>query len=193
MLTAPSLIIAAGLAAAASTCAFNAHAQPADDDAAWSKATGAGTIAALRSYLKEHPATAHAEEAQMRIIDLMLAAPTNKSPAFNGTWMTTMSCPPSGPALGFTYQFLATVKDGDYHGEKGAQGERGWFSLTGKVDPDGFAGMLASGVVAASAFAAGNAPAGNAYNYHIAAQFTAASGTGKRIEGRVCNVTFTKQ
>jgi hypothetical protein len=163
------------------------------DEKAWSKAAAAGSVAALRDYLKAFPAAAHAEEAQMRIVDVTLAAPAVPTGKFDGTWLTTVSCPSLGSVRGFTYQFSGAVKAGAYHGEKGAAGERGWYKLDGRIDADGNGAMLANGIIGASAFAAGHSPAGNAYAYHVLATFTAAAGNGKRIEGRVCNLTFVKQ
>ena len=163
------------------------------DEQAWSKAAAAGTAAALRDYLKAFPAAAHAEEAQMRIVDVTLAAPAVPTGKFDGAWLTTVSCPSLGTVRGFTYQFSGTVKDGAYHGEKGAAGERGSYKLDGRIDPGGNGAMLANGIIGASVFAAGHSPAGNAYAYHVLANFTAANGDGKRIEGRVCNLTFVKQ
>jgi hypothetical protein len=80
-----------------------------------------------------------------------------------------------------------------YHGEKGTEGEGGWYKLDGRIDADGDGAMLANGIIGASAFAAGHSPAGNAYAYHVLANFTGTKGSGKRIEGRVCNLTFVKQ
>ena len=169
-----------------------ANAQTADETA-WSKAAAAGSVAALRAYLKAFPAAAHAEEAQMRIVDVTLAAPAVPTAKFDGAWLTTVSCPSIGSVRGFTYQFAGQVKDGSYHGEKGTAGERGSYKLDGRIDADGNGAMLANGIIGSSAFAAGHSPAGNAYAYHVLANFTAAIGSGKRIEGRVCNLTFTRQ
>lgn len=177
---------------AAFVLAAPARAQTADD-AAWAKAAAAGNVAALRDYLKAFPAAAHAEEAQMRIVDLTLAAPPVTSTTFDGAWLTTLSCPSVGSVRGFTYQFTGQVKDGGYHGEKGTAGERGWYKLDGRIDADGFGAMLANGVIGASAFAAGHSPAGNAYSYHVIAQFAGKTGSGKRVEGRGCNLTFAAQ
>ena len=142
------------------------------DDGAWSKATTVGTVAALREYLKAFPAAAHAEEAQMRIVDFTLAAPAVPSDKFDGAWLTTVACPSFGSVRGFTYQFSGRVKDGGYHGEKGTAGERGWYKLDGRIDRDGTGAMLANGIIGSSAFAAGHSPAGNAYAYHVLANFT---------------------
>ena len=129
----------------------------------------------------------------MRMVDVTLAAPAVPTAKFDGAWQTTVSCPSMGTVRGFTYQFPGQVKDGGYHGEKGTAGERGWYKLDGRIDPDGSGTMVANGIIGASAFAAGHSPAGNAYAYHVLATFTAATGSGKRIEGRVCNLTFVKQ
>jgi len=127
------------------------------------------------------------------VVDVTLAAPAVPTGKFDGAWLTTVSCPSLGTVRGFTYQFSGAVKAGAYHGEKGAAGECGWYKLDGRIDPDGNGAMLANGIIGASAFAAGHSPAGNAYAYHVLANFTAAAGSGKRIEGRVCNLTFVKQ
>ena len=34
---------------------------------------------------------------------------------FDGKWLTTVSCPNVRDALGFSFQFVSTVKDGVFH------------------------------------------------------------------------------
>jgi len=189
--TAAAIAVLAPLAALVSAAPAAAQTHAADD-AAWTKAAGAGSIAAYRGYLDEFPQGAHTEEAQMQIIDLTLAAPAVKSNVFDGTWWTTVACPSTGRTLGFTYKFAGQVKDGEYHGSKGAEGEGGWYALEGRIAPDGDGAMLAKGIIG-SMVAIGNSPAGNAYAYHVMAHFGAAGGTGKRVEGRVCNLTFVRE
>jgi hypothetical protein len=163
------------------------------DETAWQTAQGAATIAAFRDYLKAFPAGAHAQEAELQIADLTLAAPTIKSKNFDGTWLTTYTCASVGPTLGYSNQFSAQVKDGEYHGLKGKEGERGSLSLDGKIAPDGTAAFLGKGVVGSSAFAVGGVQAGTQFFFHVLAQFDRANATGKRVEGRPCSVTFLKQ
>jgi len=189
--TAAAIAVVAPLAALVSAAPAAAQTHAADE-AAWMKAAGAGSIAAYRNYLNDFPQGAHTEEAQMQIVDLTLAAPAVKSNVFDGTWWTTLACPSTGRTLGFTYKFAGQVKDGEYHGSKGTEGEGGWYALEGRIAPDGDGAMLAKGIIG-SMVAIGNPPAGNVYAYHVTAHFGAAGGTGKRVEGRACNLTFVRE
>jgi len=163
------------------------------DEAAWQIAAAAATREAFAEYLKAFPAGAHAQEAELRIDDLILAGTGVKSNGFDGTWLTTWTCPGVGPTLGYAAQFTAQVKDGDFHSQKGAPGERGSLILNGKIEPDGTAAFFGKGVVGSSAFAVGGLQAGTPYFFHASAHFDRKSGTGHRIEGRPCNLTFAKQ
>jgi hypothetical protein len=112
---------------------------------------------------------------------------------FDGIWDTNISCPNANGALGFSYQFASTVKDDVLHGEKGTKGEPGWLTIDGKISRDGSSNIYADGLVGAAQFAVGQRPAGTSYGYHIDAKFSDAGGTGTRVEGRPCKVTFTKK
>jgi hypothetical protein len=111
---------------------------------------------------------------------------------FDGTWDTTVSCPNTAGALGYSFQFPSKVKDGVLHGEKGQAGKPGWLQLDGKVLPDGTMKLYAKGLVGAREYAVGQRPAGSAFGYHIEGKFSDQEGTGKRVEGRPCEVTFVK-
>jgi hypothetical protein len=65
--------------------------------------------------------------------------------------------------------------------------------LDGKILPDGTSNIYADGLVGAADAAVGHRPAGTQYGYHIDAKFSDDAGTGKRVEGRACSVTFTKK
>ena len=110
---------------------------------------------------------------------------------FDGVWDTVISCGNTGGALGYSFRFPSTVKNGTLHGEKGTRGEPGWLELDGKILSDGSAKIYADGLVGAREFAVGQRPAGTQYGYHIEANFSGATGTGNRVEGRPCTVTFT--
>jgi hypothetical protein len=112
---------------------------------------------------------------------------------FDGTWDTVLSCENTAGALGYSFKFPSMVKDGMLHGEKGKKGKPGWLQLDGKILPDGSANIYADGLVGAAEVAIGHRPAGTQYGYHIEAKFSEESGTGKRVEGRPCSVTFTKK
>ncbi len=51
-----------------------------------------------------------------------LAADTRR---FDGMWQTTVSCAAVRDALGYSYRFVSTVKDGVLHGLRGAAGQPG--------------------------------------------------------------------
>jgi hypothetical protein len=121
-----------------------------------------------------------------------IARPAPDPSRFDGTWTTVLSCPDSNGALGYSFEFPASVKDGVLHAEKGSRGQPGWLQLDGKILDDGSAKLYASGIVGAAPFAVGQRPAGTAYGYHVAAQFSASSATGHRMEGRPCTVAFSR-
>jgi hypothetical protein len=111
---------------------------------------------------------------------------------FDGNWDTVLSCENAAGALGYSYKFPSSVKDGTLHGEKGKKGKPGFLQLDGKILPDGTAKFYADGLVGAAEAAVGRRPKGTEYGYHIEATFTGDSGSGKRVEGRPCSVTFAK-
>jgi hypothetical protein len=112
---------------------------------------------------------------------------------FDGAWDTVLSCENTAGAMGYSFKFPSVVRDGMLHGEKGTKGKPGWLQLDGKILSDGSAKIYAEGLVGAAEVAVGHRPAGAQYGYHIEAKFNAESGTGKRVEGRPCSVTFARK
>jgi hypothetical protein len=112
---------------------------------------------------------------------------------FDGAWDTILSCANANGALGYSFEFMSSVKEGILHGEKGEQGKAGWLSLDGSILEDGSANLYVQGMVGAAPFAVGQRPAGSAYGYHLGSKFAGASGKGTRVEGRPCAATFTKR
>lgn len=112
---------------------------------------------------------------------------------FDGTWDTVLSCENTAGAQGYSFKFPSVVRDGALHGEKGTKGKPGWLQLDGKILADGSANIYAEGLVGAADTAVGHRPAGTQYGYHIEAKFSQDSGSGKRVEGRACAVTFAKK
>jgi hypothetical protein len=112
---------------------------------------------------------------------------------FDGEWTTILSCPNSNGALGYSFEFPSSITQGVLHGEKGTKGEPGWLTLDGHIQPDGAGDLYVSGVVGAAAFAVGQRPAGTAYGYHVDARFSGDTGTGHRVEGRPCTVSFSRK
>lgn len=121
-----------------------------------------------------------------------ISAHANDKTQFEGLWQTTLSCENSHGALGYSFRFSSTVKNGLLHGEKGTAHEAGWLSIDGSIGPDGLADLYVDGLVGAAAAAVGQRPAGTQYGYHVAARFTGDHGDGRRVEGRPCTVLFTR-
>jgi hypothetical protein len=120
---------------------------------------------------------AHADEVQAR---------------FDGVWTTVVSCAMSGGALPYTYEFPSIVRNGVLHGERGVNGVPGWFQLEGRILADGSADISARGLVGKERAAVGERPAGTRYSYQIEARFSDKSGTGHRVKGRTCTVSFSR-
>ncbi len=113
---------------------------------------------------------------------------------FDGTWSVTLTCA-TGPdgAYSYTFHFPATVVDGVMHGERGDKGRGGWFTLDGKIEPDGAATLLGQGLTSAPGYSVGHLDPRTPYEYNVSAHFDAASGTGSRTTTRQCDFVFVKQ
>jgi len=128
------------------------------------------------------------------IVPLAVRAGGADDPArFDGDWTTTVSCPDSDGALGYVFDVPTLVKAGVLHGERMKPGEAGYLVLDGQIGADGHAELIAKGLVGAAPFAVGARPAGTGYGYHVTAQFDGAHGTGSRVEGRRCDLTFVRR
>jgi class 3 adenylate cyclase len=165
--------------------------QPSPDETAWQNAAAAATRASFSEYLKQFSAGVHVQEAQLRIADLIINAPAT-SKKFDGAWQTTWTCPNLGQYPGYSFRFTGQVKDGAYHGLKGVKGEPSSMVLDGKIESDGTAAFFGEIIVGSSLVGLG-AARGTPSDYHALAQFERSGGTGKRIEGRPCSLTFEKQ
>jgi hypothetical protein len=165
--------------------------QQSPEDAAWQTADNANTADQFASYVKSFPYGAHIQEAQLRLVNLIRSsAPPIKT--FDGTWQTEWTCPNLGGYPGYSYSFTGQVKDGVYHGTKGAKGEPSSMTLDGKIEPDGTAGFTGEVIVGSSLVGLG-AARGSPSDFHALGHFGNGSGNGKRIEGRTCSLTFLKQ
>ena len=113
---------------------------------------------------------------------------------FDGAWQTTVSCAAARDALGYSFRFTSTVKGGVLHGTHGTAGEGSSLQIDGRIADDGTASLYATGRTGSKEFVPGrDTPRGTEYSYSIDAHFTAAAGSGTRIEGRPCTLNFEKQ
>jgi hypothetical protein len=118
---------------------------------------------------------------------------TTLTTRFDGLWQTTLSCTNANGALGYSFRFPSSVKNGVLHGEKGTAHEAGWLQIDGSLRADGVADLYVEGLVGAAPFAVGQRPAGTPYGYHVEARFSLDHAEGHRVEGRACTVVWTRE
>jgi hypothetical protein len=113
---------------------------------------------------------------------------------FDGKWQTTVSCEPLRGALGFSYQFMSVVKDGNFDGLHGTEGQPGFLRIEGTIGDDGTGKLYANGMTGSKEYVPGNdTPRGTEFGYHIKSHFDHRHGDGTRVEGRACTIEFEKQ
>lgn len=118
---------------------------------------------------------------------------------FDGAWATTVTCDAKGGALGYTFNFVSTVRGGVLHGERGTQGQPAYLAIDGKIGKGGTAKLTASGTTGSATYTHGPFKSeGEAYSYEVKTEFTETEGKGERstglgIVGRPCHWRFEKQ
>jgi len=149
--------------------------------------------AASSSAIETHSMSTHAP-----IIPVALSPATDvqmilDTVRFDGRWAVVLFCPASDAgAVAYAYRFTAEVTGGVLHGQRGSPDTGGWMTLDGAIQPDGTASLDATGL---------NEPDGalarpvmlTKYAYHAMGRFRGAHGIAARIEGRICNLHFTRQ
>jgi hypothetical protein len=119
-------------------------------------------------------------------------APARAAP-FDGTWSVTQECEPApGGARGFKWLYDATVKDGWLLGQYGSKDKPSSLTLAGRVQADGTAALMASGLNGKSEYTVGFGQPGEKFSYPVSARFEATRGTGIRTQGRTCRFSFVK-
>jgi len=114
--------------------------------------------------------------------------------SFDGKWLTTVSCEASRDALGYSFRFVSELKDGNFRGLHGTEGQPSSLLIEGKIDADGAAKLYATGRTGSKEYVPGrDTPRGTEYSYNIKAQFKGTTGAGTRVEGRPCSFRFEKQ
>ncbi|MEO8739256.1 MAG: adenylate/guanylate cyclase domain-containing protein [Casimicrobiaceae bacterium] len=118
----------------------------------------------------------------------------SSSATYDGNWNVTVACTstPDG-ALGYTFVFVAQVKDGLLRGEYGIEGTASSLQIQGPIQPDGSARFSARGITGDRRYSVNEVAKGTQYRYTVAATFDAARGSGKRQEMRPCDLTFVRQ
>jgi hypothetical protein len=117
--------------------------------------------------------------------------------AFDGNWTVTIAChehtDANVRAEGYTFHYPVEIKDGVLRGQRLSEGQPGWMVLDGKIHPDGSAELHAHGLTNLPVYALHHVQKATPYSYDATAQFKGARGSGNRIGGRTCELTFLKQ
>jgi hypothetical protein len=125
---------------------------------------------------------------------MVLPQAASSQESFDGKWLTTVSCEAARDALGYSYRFVSEVKNGNFRGLHGTEGQPGSLLIDGKVGADGSGKLYATGRTGSKEYVPGrDTPRGTEYSYSIEAHFQGTKGTGTRVEGRPCSLQFEKQ
>ena len=120
-------------------------------------------------------------------------SPAREAGRFDGTWQVTYACPEQEAGLAYTLRFFATVKDGVFHGLSGTEGTAPYLSLDGRIEPDGSAVLLGTGLTGDPRYNIKGQPKGRAIHFHLNANFSETRGTGRRVEQRACDALFVRK
>ena len=112
---------------------------------------------------------------------------------FDGKWSVTQECEPApGGARSFKWLYDANVTDGVLVGQYGTKDKPSSLTLTGRIQADGTAMLMASGFSGKAEYTLGFAQPGEKFSYPVSARFEGTRGTGVRTKGRTCRFSFVK-
>jgi len=165
----------------------------------WTSIGSSTDPADFEAYLRNYPKGSYRALAENQIRRLTASSKdTTSQPLpptgsrFDGTYKTTITCQAKGNAAGYSYGLVAQVKDGYLKGRRGAEGALDSQLFQGAIRPDGSAMLVVTGLTGDSKFALGGIPPGSPLHFSIDARFDGSSGSGHRVEGRVCDVVFAR-
>jgi hypothetical protein len=131
------------------------------------------------------------------LIVLLAATSLPHAPAhaasFDGKWSVTQECEPApGGARAFKWLYDANVTNGVLVGQYGEKDKPSSLTLTGRIQADGTAMLMASGFSGRAEYTLGFPQPGEKFSYPVSARFEATRGTGVRTQGRTCRFSFVK-
>lgn len=113
---------------------------------------------------------------------------------FDGTWSVTQDCLPAADgARGYQFLFDATVEDGQLTGQYSNRSTSASETLSGRIEPDGSAKLIARGTNGKAEHTTGFQQPGSPFSFSVTARFEGNRGTGARTAGRTCNFTFVRK
>lgn len=143
------------------------------------------------------PAPRHEPAPPTELAPQAQPGPPPVSPAvFDGLWWTTMVCPntPDGRTRGYSRQFISQVSNGVLQGESGTRSQPGWMFFQGRVNADGTMQLSGQGLSGNDpSSVAGQLHPGTPFQFVVNGRLAPTGGTGKRLGGRDCDLTYTKR
>jgi uncharacterized caspase-like protein len=128
--------------------------------------------------------------------DFAMLAPTGSGATqrFDGFWITSVVCDGAPPdVLGWSHKFIGRVKSGEFRGQVGADGKPGWTVYSGTIDADGDVEIHSKGLTAAdSKVTLNHLAGGSSFSWRAVGRFENSEGSAIRVEGRTCNLKFTR-
>ena len=113
--------------------------------------------------------------------------------AFDGAWNVELNCPAYGEGEGFVWRFPAQVRGGHLSGKWVSSSDSiNYGVLTGNIGPSGDALLTMNGRTGPSKYTINSEAPHTTFHYTASAHFDAASGSGKRLEQRPCDLRFSK-
>jgi hypothetical protein len=158
----------------------------------WRSEEAIGNLEAFEDHVARFPNCPFAGLAKSNIAKLTMPSRTADPRHFDGFWITRVVCDSKGDVQGFSYEFVGRVKDGVFHGQRGVEGQPGWTSFDGTVEPDGSIEMSWKGLTGPDQRRTLNhAPPGVSYSARAHGTFEGSQGSAIRVEGRTCRLEFS--
>ena len=112
---------------------------------------------------------------------------------FDGIWVAKNVCRATPELPGWNDEFVATVKNGVFHGERGSAGQPGSESYDGTINRDGSAKLTQTGLSGATERDPFHRPVGTNYPNAYLGTFEMSRGAFIRNDRPSCTIEFAKQ
>jgi hypothetical protein len=112
---------------------------------------------------------------------------------FDGLWKGMLVCEGNPGVPGWKYELLATVRNGAFRAQRGADGARGSQTFEGMIEPDGSAQVILNGTSGDPKTDSFHRPAGTPFRNIYIGRFDSSRGTLTRNDRASCTVNLAKQ
>ena len=112
---------------------------------------------------------------------------------FDGLWKGMLVCEGTPGVPGWKYELLATVRNGAFRAQRGADGAGGSQTFEGMIEPDGSAQVILNGTSGNPKTDLFHRPAGTPFRNTYIGVFDGSRGTLTRSDRASCTVNLAKQ